>query len=213
MDNALLAVSIFNKYASEYQAKFMDTKEYHNSFNLFCNAITKTNATVLELGCGPGNITQYLLHKRNDFKILATDLSANMLKLAKQNNLAAKFKLLDCRKINTLKNNYDAIMCGFCLPYLTTTQTTIFIKDAALKLNTNGILYISTMLENEFNKSGNKAGSKGDVMYMNYHKDLDILNTLTQNNFKVLHFIEQNFETTDGIKTIDGIFIAKKISE
>jgi len=41
-------------------------------------------AKVLELACGPGNITKCLLSKRPDLEILATDIAPNILELAKK---------------------------------------------------------------------------------------------------------------------------------
>ena len=118
MDKTKLAVDVFDKLANLYQAKFMDVSLYHDTFDMFCNNITKQNADVLELACGPGNITHYLLSKRSDFKLLGTDLAPNMIELAKINNPSAQFQLLDSRDIRKLNKTYDAIMCGFILPYL-----------------------------------------------------------------------------------------------
>ena len=64
MDKTKIAVAIFNKYASEYQDKFMDLALYHDTFDLFCNLLVRENPTILELACGPGNITKYLLKKK-----------------------------------------------------------------------------------------------------------------------------------------------------
>ena len=73
MDKSKIAVAIFNKLAKMYQDKFMNVDLYSESFDLFCNAIQKENATILEIACGPGNITKYLLNKRPDFNILGID--------------------------------------------------------------------------------------------------------------------------------------------
>ncbi|NQX43266.1 class I SAM-dependent methyltransferase [Pedobacter steynii] len=98
-DKTKNAVAVFNKRANEYQDKFMDTQLYHESFDLFCEHITKENADILELACGPGNIIKYLLKKRPDFNILGIDLSLNMIDLAKANNPTATFELMDCRNV------------------------------------------------------------------------------------------------------------------
>ena len=81
-DKTKNAVALFDTYAQAYMDKFMDQSKYHDSFDLFCSSLTKANAELLELGCGPGNITKYLSSKRPDFSILGTDLSDKMLELA-----------------------------------------------------------------------------------------------------------------------------------
>ncbi|MBK6527930.1 MAG: hypothetical protein IPG07_21680 [Crocinitomicaceae bacterium] len=63
MDKTKIAIEVFDKGAELYQEKFMDLKNYHASFDVFCESVKKENAEILELGCGPGNITKYLLSK------------------------------------------------------------------------------------------------------------------------------------------------------
>src|SRR5690349_5613480 len=131
MDKTKIAVDIFNKHADKYQDKFMYFDLYNDTFDLFCLSIEKQNAEIIELACGPGNITKYILNKRPEFKILGTDLSPNMIKLAEINNPTAEFQLMDCRDIGKLNKKYDAILCGFGFPYLSKEEAIKFIKDAS----------------------------------------------------------------------------------
>lgn len=169
MDKNKQAVEIFNKLAQGYQDKFMDVSLYHDSFDVFCNLIKKEDANLLELACGPGNITQYLLKKRPDLTILGTDLAPNMIELAKTNNPKANFQLLDSRNINSLNKTFDAIMCGFCLPYLSKEEAIQLIADASNVLTNDGVFYISTM-EDDYSKSEFKKGSSGDQIFMHFHE-------------------------------------------
>ncbi len=209
MDKTKIAVNIFNKYASDYQNKFMDVNMYANTFDFFCDNIKNKNAEILELACGPGNITKYLLNKRNDFKILSTDLAPNMIELAKINNPQAEFQLMDCRDICKLEKKYDGIMCGFCFPYLSKEEAIKFICDASKILKPNGLLYISTM-EDDYNKSGLKKGSQGDEIFMHYHQADYLTEALKNNHFEILNLDRKNSISTDGTETIDLIMIACK---
>jgi len=209
MDKSQNAIVIFNKYATEYQNKFMDVSLYHHSFDLFCKNISNDAASIIELACGPGNITHYLLEKQPHFKILGTDLSPNMLQLAKENNPKAEFQLMDARAINTITKKQDAIMCGFCLPYLSKEDAVKLIEDAAQLLNANGVLYISTM-EDDYSKSGYKKGSAGDEIFMHYHQADYLTEALEKNNFKIVELLRQDFPSNDEKKTTDLIIIAKK---
>lgn len=209
MNKTKIAVDIFDKYAELYQNKFMDTSLYHDSFDLFCSSIKKQNAEILELACGPGNITHYLLKKRPDFKILGTDLSPNMIELAKINNPSANFQLMDSRAIDQLNNKYDGVMCGFCLPYLEKEEAIQLIADASTILNPNGVMYISTM-EDDYSKSGPKAGSQGDIMYMHYHQADYLTEALSKNGFSIIDISRKHTEMTDGTKVTDLLIIAGK---
>ena len=208
MDQTKIAVNIFNKLADGYQEKFMDVSMYHESFDIFCATIKKQNATVLELACGPGNITKYLLEKRSDFKLLGTDLAPNMIALAKINNPTADFQLLDFREITNLNRKFDAIMCGFGLPYLSKEEAIRFIADASDVLNPEGVLYISTM-EDDNSKSGFKTGSTGDAMYQNFHQADYLSKSLEENKLKIIHIDRKEYIHNEQ-NTTDLIIIATK---
>lgn len=209
MDKTKIAVDIFNKLASAYQDKFMDVSLYHDTFDIFCNNIKNKNADILELACGPGNITQYLLSKRPDFKLLGTDLAPNMIELAKINNPSAQFQLLDSRDIRKLNKTYDAIMCGFILPYLSKEDAIQLIKDAAFILNSDGAIYISTM-EDDYSKSGFKKGSTGDEIYMHFHQADYLTEALIEAGFTIIDVQRKTYPAADNSTVVDLILIAKK---
>ena len=210
MDKTKIAVSVFDKMARSYQDKFMDVSLYGDSFDLFCKEIKTQNASVLELACGPGNITKYLLDKRPDLKILGTDLAPNMISLAKNNNPSAEFQLLDCRTILSLGKKFDAIMCGFCLPYLSKEETKQLVSDSYKILNSGGVLYISTM-EDDYNKSGLRKGSGGDEIFMHYYEEYFLTGALLENNFTIIDVSRKEYPGQDGSKITDLIILAKKL--
>jgi len=209
MDKTQKAVEVFNKCANLYEKRFMNFDLYNDTFDLFCQTIEKKNPEVLELACGPGNITKYLLEKRSDLKVLGTDLAPNMIKLAQKNNLSADFQLLDCRDFLKLNKTFDGILCGFGLPYLSKEEAVQLIKDASVCLNQKGVLYLSTM-EDNYNKSGLKKGSTGDEIYMHYHQADYLTDTLMKFGFKIISEQRKSFPEQDGTNTTDLILIAQK---
>lgn len=209
MDKNKIAVEIFNKHAKGYQEKFMDVNLYGDTFDFFCDNLKNKNAEVLELACGPGNITRYLLNKRPDLRILGTDLSVNMVELAKINNPTAQFQLMDCRDLGKMDKKYDAIMCGFCLPYLSKEETMQLIKDTSKVLKPDGLIYISTM-EDDYEKSAFKKGSAGDEIFMHYYEADFLTAALKENKFTILKLDRKESVMTDGTSVIDLIIIAKK---
>ena len=210
-DNTENNISIFNEYAKPYQDKFMEMDLYHHSFDKFCLRIKKDNAEVLEIGCGPGNITRYLLQQRPQYIITGIDLAENMLELASSNNPTANFIKMDCRDIDKLKNKFDAIMCGFCLPYLDKQEAIDFIQNARNLLQPGGVLYISTM-EDDYAKSGYKPSSNGGArsMFIHYHEGEYLTKALIANEFLIDEITRQDYPEQDSRITIDLIIIATK---
>ena len=161
MDSYRETFETWNSIASLYEQKFMYLDIYNDTYDSFCKELTASNATILEIGCGPGNITKYLHSKRPDFIIDAIDVAPSMIELAQKNNPNANFKVMDCRQIHEISKKYEGIICGFCLPYLSDGDCLKLISDSYRLLTQNGILYLS-FVEGDSAKSGFQVGSGGD---------------------------------------------------
>lgn len=172
----------WNKIASLYQDKFMDLDLYNETYDHVCESLIPLHAKILDVGCGPGNITRYFLSRRPDFDIHGIDTAPNMIQLAKQNCPTANFSVLDCRRISELPTKYDAIICGFCLPYLSQPETEKLIIDASILLNDNGLIYLS-FVEGDPDNSGFQTGSSGDRVYFWYHSIDEIKAELVIHDF------------------------------
>jgi len=199
----------WNKVASHYQDKFMDLDLYNDTYDVICHSITKENARILEIGCGPGNITKYLLSKRPDFDIFGIDVAPNMIELAKKNNPSADFGLMDCRQLDQIKSKYDGIVCGFCLPYLSASDTQKLISDCSKLLNENGLIYLS-FVEGDPTKSDFQVSSSGDRSYFFFHPLDDIKAILNENNYD--HPVASNVDYQKSGNTVEihTIITAKK---
>ena len=209
MDRCKETFETWNKVASLYQDRFMDLDLYNDTYNFICNSIVKKNAKLLEVGCGPGNITRYLISTRPDFHIFGIDIAPNMIELAKKNNPTASFAIMDIRQIDEIETKYDGIICGFCLPYLSPTDCQKFITDCFNLLNEDGLIYIS-FIEGNPVKSDFKTASTGDRTFF-YYYDLDELTQqLSNNNFDDLKRFSVTFKGNESYSEIHTILIAKK---
>ena len=209
MDHTSLTLETYDKVASLYQDKFMDLDLYNDTYDIFCRLIEKSHPAIFEIGCGPGNITRYLLSKRPDFDIQAIDLAPNMIQLAQKNNPTATFKVMDARAINTLATEFDAIIAGFCLPYLSKEESTKWIKDCSDLLPENGILYFSA-IEGDYSQSGYETSSDGQhKMYIYYHQEDYLMESLEENNFELLHLNRKSYPKPNQLTATHIIFIAK----
>ena len=187
----------------------MGLKLYNDTYDLICNVVIKNKATILEIGCGSGNITRYLLSKRPDFNIFGIDISPNMIELAKINNPKANFAVMDSRNISEIETKYDAIVCGFCLPYLSETDSQKLIFEANYLLNNSGFLYLS-FVEGDPNKSGFQAGSTGNRSYFYYHNLDQLKSQLLQNSFEDLKIFKVEYKKSEKEQDIHTIITAKK---
>lgn len=208
MDKYKETFETWNKVAALYQEKFMHLDIYNESYDAFCDLLP-ANASVLEIGCGPGNITQYLLSKRNDLKITGIDIAPNMIKLAKKNNPSAEFHVMDSRNIHEFKTTFDGIICGFCLPYLSPEDVSKLIVGCYNLLTVDGVLYLS-FVEGDANKSGFMTASTGDRTYFYYHEITTIKKQLNDSNFEEIKTFKVEYSKSETVKEMHTIMIANK---
>lgn len=199
----------WNKIAQLYNDKFMAMDLYNETYDFILNELSLENAKVLDVACGPGNITKYLLSKSPELLIDGIDIAPAMIELAKQNNPTTNFQVMDCRLIGELDSGYDAIICGFSFPYLTQEESPKFISDSAKLLNENGLIYIS-FVEGDPKDSNFKTNNDGDRIFFNYHLLDKVQEDLLANGFKVLKVFEVDYSKDKSKTDMHTILISKK---
>lgn len=202
---------VFNNNAEEYQARFMNIDMYHPSLSLFAAQIPHDNARILDIACGPGNITQYLLQQRPIFSILGIDIAPRMLALAAANNPTAEFREMDCGDIRSLPGSFSGIVCGFCLPYLAHNAVVKLISDTHSMLHPGGSFYLSTMVENAHNQSGLRRSSSGLYeLFLHYYPEGILTDLITHQGFTIIHTGHETYTAADGTITTDLMIVAVK---
>lgn len=203
-------IKTWDKLAQKYEEKFMDVTLYDGSYDLFCEAVSNDKASILEIGCGPGNITKYLLNKNPSYKILATDVAPNMIQLAQKNNPTAEFRVLDARYINQIGRKFDAVICGFGMPYLSKEECIQLIKDSEALLNKDGVLYFS-VIENDYSKSESQTSSDGQhTMFVYYHEADYLQKAVSACGLETLSLLRIKYPKPNNIMDTHLIFIVRK---
>ncbi len=211
MENFELSVQRFDQFAVEYAQRFMDLNAYSDSIDRFCDWIGNDHPQILELGCGPGNVTRLLKFRFPESAITAIDLAPQMIDIARKQLPEVDFRVMDVRDISCLDGTFDAVMCSFCLPFLSKSDTAKLIADCAGRLVPGGILYVSTMEGNEERAGFETTSFSGDAeIYFNYHRQTDLELAFVQSGFEIRQVKLQDYIEPDGSATTDMIFIAVK---
>ncbi len=205
-----ITVNTFDKLAEKYQSKYMDFDFYEDTYDTFLSYLEKDNADILEIACGPGNITKYLLDRCENLNIYGVDLAPNMVALARKNNPNAMFDIVDSRNVSSINRKFDAILCGFGLPYLSKHDVEKLLCDLRSLINIHGILYLSTM-EDEDSRSGFQTSSTGDQVYTHYHQFKHLAACLKASGFELLLQQRKNFPVESGKATTDLFIYARAV--
>lgn len=147
-------IKTWNKIAQLYEDKSMESDLYNDTYDTFCESINNDTASILEIGCGPGNITRYITSRKPLFRIYALDVSKNMFELAKKNNPTADFRVMDCRDLGDIKKTFDAVICGFTIPYLSESDCSRLLSDChnLLKELQMNAFHITGLIKKEYKK-------------------------------------------------------------
>ncbi|WP_379965655.1 class I SAM-dependent methyltransferase [Epilithonimonas sp. UC225_85] len=195
---------IWSEVANLYEEKFLNLNIYDETYDLFCNEIKNSVPAILDIGCGPGNISKYILNKIENADILGIDYSEKMIQLAKKNVPKARFEEMDCREINQINKKFDAVISGFFLPYLNKKETDIFFSNVKSLLKDNGVAYFS-FVEGNPEDSDYQTSSSGQRLFFNFHLIEDIKQKLTRlgfNDFQIMKINYQRNETETEVHTV-----------
>ncbi len=207
MDKNRHAVDIFNKHAQLYQDKYMNVNAYASYINYFCNQLAGNK--VLDIACGPGNISSFIKKQFSNIEITGIDLAENMLQLAINNVPDIITIQKDIRDISTITSQtFHGIVASFCIPYLNLDEVTRLFLDCYNLLYNNGILYLSTM-ENKPEKSGYEYNSKGDSVYISYYSKRQIIDLLELHGFEIITCGNLATTNKNASEHLDLIIIAK----
>lgn len=210
MDRYERTKQAFDQRAEWYEEVFMQVALYNDTYDRFLQLLGKPGASLLEIGCGPGNITRYLLDKDRSLHITATDIAPNMIRRAQQHNPSAECLVLDCRDIARLNTAYDGIIGGFCLPYLTSADTARLIGDCSRLLAEDGLLYLSA-IEGGYERSGFEWNSRRTAgTYVHYYDEPALRDMLQAQGFRIEAVMRKPWQKTGGDEDTHLVVIARK---
>ncbi len=215
-------------FFDEYQKM---RSEKINANNLIEIPIMKTflssleGKKILDLGCGAGDMDKYFIQKGASY-VLATDISENMINIAKTVNNDDKidYKVLKMEDLEQLQDKFDLVYSSLAFHYI--EDLTKLFSDINDKLKCGGELIFSIespinmctckmfkgdnrkiekdgvfyLLFNGYNKEGKRDIFWNDTFVTKYHRTYaTIINTLINTGFE-LKEIKDSYASEDAIK-------------
>jgi len=107
--------------------------------------------TILELGCGTGNLTVKLAENFKDAKFTAVDISADILTICKKrtDNENINFIKSDFKELEFCENSYDLVISTIAIHHLENKHKQILFKNIKKWLNFAGIFTFSDQFKGE----------------------------------------------------------------
>ena len=120
MLNQQKIIDCYNKTASIYAEKFINELEHKHLDTVLLKAFADENklrGRLLDIGCGPGQTTQFLAdHGIQD--LLGTDISPAMVTTAQKLNPKAKFEVADMLALSYADSSFAGIVAFYAIVHL-----------------------------------------------------------------------------------------------
>lgn len=205
----LETIESYNAKANEFQRTIGKLQNYNHTYDFLIEKLSPGDE-VLDLACGPAQISKYISSKI-DVKITGVDLSDKMLEIAKKEIPHGQFYK---ESIINFSNNkkYNLVIIGFGIPYLTTEQTQECISNAVKNMCNNSYFYMSFMHGNGCKLEKTSFGGEYDFLIY-YHNKNEIKEFISENSMEIIQEYELDYSEKDGTISKDIVFIARKMKK
>lgn len=193
MENEDFRTELYKEYVSTFKKTLSqdftaDLISYEKKFKRIYLPLLKDfkkDAAIIEVGCGPGNVMQFLKNAGFD-NIFGIDISDEQIKEAADKNLnAASVNVFEFFEKN--KNKYDVIFALDFVEHFHRHELLKLFKGFNRLLNDNGILVIRTP-----NGSGLFPNKNiyGDLTHLTIFNQYSLIQILQITNFYNINFYE-----------------------
>ena len=130
----------YNKIAKDWFRGHQDDTWWIEGTNTFISLLKK-DSIVLDVGCGAGIKSKYLLDK--GLRVVGIDFSEKMIELAQREVPAATYRVADIRDLSNLNGLFDGILAQAVLLHIPKANIPVALVDLRGKLKDGGYLYIA----------------------------------------------------------------------
>lgn len=142
MNHAEYFADSFNRHVKWYEECITPLSIYNESYDALIERM-RLNANILDVGCGPANVSAYLKKRVPEITVTGIDLAPEMISKAKENIPEGDFRVMDIRNVSQLNDLFDVIVLGFCIPYLSDDETLALLNDCRKSTRSGGCIYLS----------------------------------------------------------------------
>jgi len=207
MDRMTKTITAYDKNCVAFENKFMEYPPYIKKIREFINLL-EPGMKVLDLGCGPGNVSRQLMLSGKEFIIKGIDLSEEMIKLSRENAPSGDFSCQDIREVSFKDQSFDVIILSFCIVHLTDMEMVPLLQKVSKYMRKEGKLYLSFM---EGKKDGfERTSFSKEEIYFYYHSADSVEKLLKDNSLSIIKVTKQDYPENDGYITTDVFIFAEK---
>lgn len=189
-------------YFNELDDKPLD-KEYLNKFN----ELVGSEGLVCDLGCGPGQIGQYL--KSLNMNVIGVDKSAKMIEVAKRFNSEIDFYCDDMTKLQVGNSSWAGIVNFYAIMHIPPSEIFNVLEEWNRVLASGGYLLLGFLVGEEVDRVSEFLDKEVDLEFYQFSSEL-VIKTLEAADFEVIESTEREPIFDIEYDSRRGYIIAKK---
>lgn len=174
-------INLMDKLAPQRTVWFKKNRYYYNDLIRFFKHNIPDNSSVLEVGCGTGEVLASL----NPGRGVGIDISEEMVKIAKEKFSRLEFYRMDAENI-TLSGKFEYIILSDTIGYFEDIQKAFKELKKVSTSETRIIITYHNFLWNPFLKLAEMLGLKMPQKRLNWLNREDIINLLYLEDFDVV---------------------------
>lgn len=183
-------IDCYDKVAENYAQKFIDELEEKPLDKILLKAFAEHNkekGKLIDFGCGPGQTTKYL-YDCGVADILGTDLSSEMVKVARKLNPEINFEVADMLDLKFAKTGFSSAIAFYAIVNFDYNQIRKAFQEIKHVLIDKGELLFSFHAGNETLHLDNFLEKEVDIKFQFFEPPI-IKELLIEEGFEIIDII------------------------
>lgn len=130
----------YNKIGDDWFRDHKDDPWWHEGADKFISFL-KPGAAVLDVGCGAGIASKYLIEK--GLSVTGIDFSEKMVEIAAREALAGKFMVMDMRDIGSVQERFEGLYVKASILHLPKKEVPDIMLKFKKLLEPEGFIYVA----------------------------------------------------------------------
>ncbi|MEO8399667.1 MAG: methyltransferase domain-containing protein [Ignavibacteriaceae bacterium] len=185
-------IDCYNKTAKNYAEKFINELDKKHLDKILLKSFAKENikkGKLIDLGCGPGQTTKFLFDC--GFKeIIGTDLSTEMINIAKTINPKINFETADILNLNYNDNFFGSAVAFYSIVHFDYKQIKTAFKEINKVLRKNGQFLFSFHIGNDIKHLDEFLEHKVNIDFYFFEVN-KITELLIKTGFEIIDVVER----------------------
>ncbi len=199
-------IATYNKIADIYTDRYFDISPDQPLVDRFLDLL-EPEAKILDVGCGPGNFTQYLVSQ--GFQVEGIDLSEGMLASARGHLPHVPLQNMDLRELTYPDQSFDGIFSAYSLIHVPAAEISKTLQGFHRVLAPNGFLFILAQ-SGSSDHMVDEPLMEGEKTFVNFFSLDQLVRDITAAGFAIKQHVELPLPDPDSLSDSMLFIIAQK---